>query len=954
MRVRLFFVIGVLAFLCLPAGVVLAGGGPHGGYTPTTDACAGCHRAKTALGPRLLVQASTYALCVSCHGSAGAGANTNVEDGFYLATRDDSGADGNVGAANTPDNAPLSGGGFVNYGGVAVTSSHDPTGATAAAWGNGGVRGVTADLSAGNLSCASCHDPHGSLNYRSMKSTVNGSAVTAAQVDEGAAKDYDTESWGAGISTICAACHGAYYQTAAGTGSDPGMVASGGYTHRIDMPWNGDAGTDPLIGMGTDNPETAGLGGFTLPLAETGVDHTVVCMTCHLPHGTSATMAGLADPAYDPPGPLAPIAAGDSSLLRLDNRGVCQVCHQKGAGGPHGNYIATTDACAGCHRAHTAPRPRLSGNVPPSVALSGPDSAKEGDTKSYGFTTTDPDADTFTLESQSCGANGTLSNPAFNSETGDGSFDCTFPDGPTSSTVSVQVADSNGALSNVGTVVVSISNEAPQVVAPADQVATEGTSTLFVLGSFSDAGLNDGAWQVQVDWGDGSPLPPLVPVASQGTLPGEAHTYPQGVYAVIVTVSDKDGGTGNASFQVTVANLPPNVEADPTSQTVQYSDHICDVTFTATDVAGDVMTEESSHNKNGGGWLPGLPSGLTLTACIDDVLKESCSWTLSGQASVPVGTYTVRLTVTDDDGESGFADTTITVLHEDADIWLKSDNPVAVEVATEGGNSGQFSLTAYVQETNSPDSAVCAADYGDIGNAGVSISLVPVGPGGGPPEACSQVIVAGSGYGAVGQVECSFDNVEVNTYHVQASVVGSYYTAGPAEDVLVVYDPSLGFTTGGGWFYWPGTDEKTSFGYTMKYGKRGRKPKGSLLLIRHVDEDAIYRVKSNALYALALGHLKEDGETIGGWASFSGKATYSEPGEETAGNHDFVVYAEDRGQPGAGVDKFWFEIRDGADVIVDAMSMDREATEYAKVLEGGNIVVPHGGGKKEDEASGVR
>jgi predicted CXXCH cytochrome family protein len=314
MRKHFFVAILVLAVALVTSGVALANSGPHGGYTATTDACARCHRAKTAAAPRLLAAASGYDECMVCHGSAGTGANTNVDDGFYLSSRDDAEANGDVGAANTPDNASLLGGGFVNYQGSAVTSSHDPTGATAAAWGNGVNRGVTADLAAGNLTCISCHDTHGSSNYRSIKATINGVAVNAALVDEGA-KDYDSEQWGAGMSTICAACHGAYHQTTAGTGSDAGMVASGGYTHRIDMPWNGDGGTDPNIGMGASNPETVGLGGFTLPLAESGANNTVVCMTCHLPHGTAATMTGA--------------AGTNSKLLRLDNRGVCEVCHQK-------------------------------------------------------------------------------------------------------------------------------------------------------------------------------------------------------------------------------------------------------------------------------------------------------------------------------------------------------------------------------------------------------------------------------------------------------------------------------------------------------------------------------------------------------------------------------------------------------------------------------------------------
>ena len=310
---KLLLVTGLVLIMILSvAGLTLADGGPHGGYTATTDGCAGCHRAHTASGPRLLVDSGTYALCMTCHGSAGTGANTNVDDGFYLSTRDDTTGDGNVGAANTPDNAPLLGGGFINYQGVPVTSSHDPTGLETAAWGNAVARGTTAAL-AEALSCASCHDPHGSPNYRIMNETINGNPVAVGLVDEGAAKDYDTEQWGASTSTICAACHGEYHRTAPGQGS---TLDGGSYTHRIDMAYNYGANV---------NPETVGLGGYTLPLAESGAGDMVVCMTCHLPHGSSAQMTGITDGAGLP----GETSATDSALLRLDNRGVCEICHQK-------------------------------------------------------------------------------------------------------------------------------------------------------------------------------------------------------------------------------------------------------------------------------------------------------------------------------------------------------------------------------------------------------------------------------------------------------------------------------------------------------------------------------------------------------------------------------------------------------------------------------------------------
>ena len=105
-----------------------------------------------------------------------------------------------------------------------------------------------------------------------------------------------------------------------------------------------------------------------------------------------------------------------------------------------------------------------------------------------------------------------------------------------------------------------------------------------------------------------------------------------------------------------------------------------------------------------------------------------------------------------------------------------------------------------------------------------------------------------------------------------------YYTA-TGQGAFTVYDPSLGHTTGGGWFYWPGSDDpetgypgdRTNFGYTMKYGRNGKTLKGNLLMIRHLRDGTMYRLKSNALDALALG---EDPTVPMGWASFSGKATY--------------------------------------------------------------------------------
>ena len=71
------------------------------------------------------------------------------------------------------------------------------------------------------------------------------------------------------------------------------------------------------------------------------------------------------------------------------------------------------------------------------------------------------------------------------------SFDCTFPDGPASTIVSVS-DDDGDPTSNIGAdaITVTVANVIPVVTAPADQTANEGTSTSFSLGSFTDPGAD--------------------------------------------------------------------------------------------------------------------------------------------------------------------------------------------------------------------------------------------------------------------------------------------------------------------------------------------------------------------------------------------------------------------------------------------------------------------------------
>jgi hypothetical protein len=389
------------------------------------------------------------------------------------------------------------------------------------------------------------------------------------------------------------------------------------------------------------------------------------------------------------------------------------------------------------------------------------------------------------------------------------------------------------------------------------------------------------------------------------------------------------GSIGNVFVTVTCVDDQPEIDpCIPDSQTIQYSDLIEPVTITASDIDSESLTIS----------VTGLPDGLNLMGgCTPVNDGSSCQWTLEGQVLSGAGTFHMTVTVSDG-GLQADTPATIVIETEDASAEFHDDNAVAVEVASPGGESGAFTLAVLVSETY-PDTPDGMVDYGNIGLAEVSMTLAAVGPGGSYTVMCTPAGVTGTGYDAVLEVRCDFNNVAVNTYHVQATVVGDHYT-GHAEDVLVVYDPSLGFATGGGWFYWPDTGDKTNFGFNMKYNKKGTNVQGSLLLIRHMPDGTIYRVKSNALYGLALGEAN-DGEGYG-WASFSGKSTYLEPGwPEPVGNHEFVAYVEDRNEPGKDADKFWVQVFDKNHNVINDMSLSIPAADNTEVLQGGNIVVPH-------------
>lgn len=394
----------VLAVVLVPA-VALANMGPHGGYISNTEACAGCHRAHTAPSSMtwvdnnnqtksalLLSDSSTvYQFCLTCHDSTSQGADTNVLDGVYEGTS--YGTQGAVllsGAFGRED-PTLAPGALYDGMNKKVTSTHVMNGQSWGAWG-GGTFGSTSTSSvdaSGNypatlgtgskivMDCGTCHDPHGSSNYRILKDVVYGvsvggydpnapgaTAATPTPTPYVISKEVGFPSGGfalhtsysayvpnytkaqyavapgsdptKGMSGWCTGCHTTYMTKTSKYDSGDGYGFVDRHRHPVNVPMSNFAGPRSLVVTDLPAPMAlAHVASDTNGAVTNTANDWIECLTCHNAHGASTIMTGwanVADPANDMridtgTGGVPP--THDSALLKLDNRRTCEVCHNK-------------------------------------------------------------------------------------------------------------------------------------------------------------------------------------------------------------------------------------------------------------------------------------------------------------------------------------------------------------------------------------------------------------------------------------------------------------------------------------------------------------------------------------------------------------------------------------------------------------------------------------------------
>ena len=330
-------------------------------------------------------------------------------------------------------------------------------------------------------------------------------------------------------------------------------------------------------------------------------------------------------------------------------------------------------------------------NVPPSIAISGAASVNEGATYTLTLgSVTDPGADTVTdyVVHWGDGSSDTYA--------GNGVKTHTYADGPAMHAISVDLTDEDGTfLDRANELSVQVDNVVPGVTAAANQTADEGTSASFPLGSFSDPG-DDDPWEVTVDWGDGS-SDTTFDEAAPGTIAAQTHTYADnGVFTVTVSVREDDGigASGSATFQVTVANVPPSV----TPPADQASDEGSPASFSLGSFSdpGDDDPWEVTVD-----W-----GDATSDTTFDEALAGAIA--ANSHTYADNGTYTVTVTVKEDGGAGASGSATFQVAVANVP---PSMTPPADQAANEG-TSKTFDLGSFT-DPGDDDPWEVTVDWGD-------------------------------------------------------------------------------------------------------------------------------------------------------------------------------------------------------------------------------------------------
>jgi hypothetical protein len=274
---------------------------------------------------------------------------------------------------------------------------------------------------------------------------------------------------------------------------------------------------------------------------------------------------------------------------------------------------------------------------------------------------------------------------------------------------------------------------------------------------------------------------------------------------------------------------PVFMNVTPTTQTVDYSDAIAAVTFTVSDVETSAASLQVTAT--------GLPAGVTLVQT-----AGTGQWTISGNANVAAGNYSINLKVTD--AGSAFATTTVTIVvakEKTATAYTGDQN---IMTASPTITTATVRLRAHLTEQ---------ADgfAGDITKAKVIFELFKNGNLGGTPD----LIVSDVAVDSSGDALATVNALAADTYNINVKVVSTntfWVHSNVDIGILNITVPTNDRrSNGGGWV--PdsmSSNGKANFGFTVRPGNgNAAAPKGNSTFVFRGLDGYNYLVKGNSWQA---------------------------------------------------------------------------------------------------------
>ncbi len=335
--------------------------------------------------------------------------------------------------------------------------------------------------------------------------------------------------------------------------------------------------------------------------------------------------------------------------------------------------LTVTDT-AGATATYTTTVPVL--NADPSIIdFQVPNSATEGSSVSFSGLASDPGADDVLTYTWAFGDGQTVGDVDLTSVSHTYGQDGTY-------TVMLTVTDGDGG-SAESSMTIDITNVAPTIDGiQATQTGTEG-STFYFDGSASDPGSDtlSYAW----DFGDGE----------SGTGSSTTHIFANdGTYSVTLTVTDGDGGSDTGTVSVTVTNVAPQI-VSLTGDTSGNEGATLGFTATGSDPGSDPLTYAWDFGDGA------TANGASVShAFADD------------------GTYTVTVTVSDDQETGGSDSLTVEVANVSPTISSVTGDFSGLE-----GQSLSYQASA---SDPGDDTLTYTWDFGDGSDPVAGVDLIEV------------------------------------------------------------------------------------------------------------------------------------------------------------------------------------------------------------------------------------